>query len=448
MSRSVRAVVIALLTIAALGTQAPVAAADPGQDRAAGIGEVRLPIATRSYRLTFIFSARSGPAGEDPRGSADTFFTENPQYRTRMSVTCLAVTGNRAVVGVSGVLIRDGAEVPIGQEFLVVDGGPDGADDRYAPLETPGPLDCVAPALPPDSYPLAAGNITVHDASPARCGDVVKEDTTLYADLVDCPEAGLVIGARGVTLDLNGHVIDGGGPEGGGRVGVVSVLPDVRIEGGTIRDFLTGVSLGPILRGGGGQDNVLRDLRLIGNGAGLHATQVRGTVVERGVVAGNGVGLLVEGAQIRMEGTSVSGNDRGVRMAFLLGDNVVAGNRIVGNLGDGLVVEREYAFPRPSPSSLSVVRNLVHDNGGDGVLVRDDLTTLVEDNGVRRNGDDGIDVACPDAGCASGGTRVTRNTANRNAGLGIEAGPATTDGGGNRARRNGDPRQCVGVSCE
>ena len=52
------------------------------------------------------------------------------------------------------------------------------------------------------------------------CGDTITTDTTLESDLVDCPNDGIVIGADNITLDLNGHTIDGdgrrvdSGPEG------------------------------------------------------------------------------------------------------------------------------------------------------------------------------------------------------------------------------------------
>ena len=42
---------------------------------------------------------------------------------------------------------------------------------------------------------------------------------------------------------------------------------------------------------------------------------------------------------------------------------------------------------------------------------------------------------------------LTSNRADHNGNLGIEALAGALDGGGNRARRNGDPRQCVGVAC-
>ncbi len=48
-------------------------------------------------------------------------------------------------------------------------------------------------------------------ASAITCGTTITTDTTLDVDLVDCPDHGIVIGADDITLDLNGHVIDGDG---------------------------------------------------------------------------------------------------------------------------------------------------------------------------------------------------------------------------------------------
>ena len=48
-------------------------------------------------------------------------------------------------------------------------------------------------------------------ASHVSCGDTITTDTTLDSDLVNCPNNGIVIGADNITLDLNGHTIDGDG---------------------------------------------------------------------------------------------------------------------------------------------------------------------------------------------------------------------------------------------
>lgn len=48
-------------------------------------------------------------------------------------------------------------------------------------------------------------------AGHVSCGDTITTDTTLHRDLVNCPSNGIVIGADNITLDLNGHTIDGDG---------------------------------------------------------------------------------------------------------------------------------------------------------------------------------------------------------------------------------------------
>ena len=49
------------------------------------------------------------------------------------------------------------------------------------------------------------------------CGRVLTRDTTLRADVLNCPGDGLVIGADGIELRLAGHTVDGA--EGSGSAG-------------------------------------------------------------------------------------------------------------------------------------------------------------------------------------------------------------------------------------
>jgi parallel beta-helix repeat protein len=83
------------------------------------------------------------------------------------------------------------------------------------------------------------------------CGATITLDTTLDRDLVDCPNNGIVIGADDITLDLNGHRIDGDGTEFTDcpkntfcDVGVLNDRHDgVKIKGGSTREFAVGVWL-------------------------------------------------------------------------------------------------------------------------------------------------------------------------------------------------------------
>ena len=83
------------------------------------------------------------------------------------------------------------------------------------------------------------------------CGDTITVDTKLDSDLVDCPNNGLVIGADGVTVNLNGHVITGDGEEFSEcpkrefcDVGVLSDRYDgVTVMNGATRGFNFGVAM-------------------------------------------------------------------------------------------------------------------------------------------------------------------------------------------------------------
>jgi len=71
---------------------------------------------------------------------------------------------------------------------------------------------------------------------------------------------------------------------------------------------------------------------------------------------------------------------------------------------------------------------LLNSNLANGILVDNGATgTLVVRNRAIGNGDDGIDVDAP-------ATTLTRNIANHNHDLGIEAVPGVIDGGGNTPR--------------
>jgi parallel beta-helix repeat protein len=101
----------------------------------------------------------------------------------------------------------------------------------------------------------AVGLLTLSGAEAAdkqpTCGATITLDTTLDRDLVDCPNNGIVIGADDITLDLNGHRIDGDGTEFTDcpkntfcDVGVLNDRHDgVKIKGGSTREFAVGVWL-------------------------------------------------------------------------------------------------------------------------------------------------------------------------------------------------------------
>lgn len=75
--------------------------------------------------------------------------------------------------------------------------------------------------------------------------------------------------------------------------------------------------------------------------------------------------------------------------------------------------------------------------------------TVIEKNTVDRNGFAFPGVAGPDGiHVNEPATTLTKNTANDNDDYGIEAVAGVTDGGGNKARDNGNPAQCLNVFCK
>jgi len=101
-------------------------------------------------------------------------------------------------------------------------------------------------------------------AAEVRCGDTITADSTIHADLTNCPGDGLVIRADNITLDLNGHTIDGDArpgttdPDAGIRL---ETHHGVTVHNGIVQEFDTGVLLDAA-----GQ-NVLRRLTVLRSGA-------------------------------------------------------------------------------------------------------------------------------------------------------------------------------------
>jgi parallel beta-helix repeat protein len=143
--------------------------------------------------------------------------------------------------------------------------------------------------------------------------------------------------------------------------------------------------------------------------------------------------------------------------------NVIARNRVShpsrGRAGVGIEVDGgdHNVFARNSirdtegnaigvgfaPAVGTVVRgNRIRGAGGDGVNVDNKAThTRLKRNHAFGAKDDGLDVN-------NSKTKLTRNETRRNGDLGIEAVRGVTDGGGNRASGNGDPRQCTHIACD
>jgi large repetitive protein len=345
------------------------------------------------------------------------------------------------------------------------------------------------------------------------CGDTITADTTLDRDLTDCPNNGVVIGADDITLDLNGHTIDGDGepfepcPEGSFcDVGVGNDgHSGVRVINGSVTEFAVGVfifaahrnrvvslssstnaffgffifeSARSVVRNSSGNANIPPEgdglglfgshrIKIVGNSfkrnaLGIHVDDSTNNLLKGNLISRtqDGPGMLVQADRNEIRGNVCRRN--GICILVARGSrNVIARNRARGD-DDGIAVEKGrrnllirnriietrkagiylgLAHPPLGGGNNIVRQNVVNGSGMDAfnVTKKDDHSVLRQ-NIARGAGDDGFRVQSPT-------TKLTDNRAIANGDLGIRAVEGVIDGGGNTARRNGDPRQCVNISC-
>jgi parallel beta-helix repeat protein len=102
-----------------------------------------------------------------------------------------------------------------------------------------------------DAVSTAMGSkmFTVTAAPPALvCGATITTDVRLTADLT-CPSDGVVIGAAGLTVDLNGHTLTGPGT-GSSTAGILgfsssngTIFNNLTVMNGTVSNFGTGIDI-------------------------------------------------------------------------------------------------------------------------------------------------------------------------------------------------------------
>lgn len=273
-----------------------------------------------------------------------------------------------------------------------------------------------------------------------QCGDTITASVRLRADLI-CPDspAFSVQSATPITIDLNGHTLHPGISQD--DVGTVTVqhgtldgsITFLRFGGGSVAVRFARVN-GDIGNPGGGSLD-LRNSTINGN------IQIRGATntISRNVIRG---GIRVDdsdtGLTLSITGNLISRSGAAGIAIVMFGpagfpDDVsgtIAYNAINGAAGSGIDISGEVR----NLGSLTVKRNTLAGNGGDGLRLRGDFADLPS--------------AAP-----GGPVTVAGNIAFHNHGRGVdlvwtEGSPSgIVDGGGNIALFNRVRPQCVGVSC-
>jgi parallel beta-helix repeat protein len=274
-------------------------------------------------------------------------------------------------------------------------------------------------------------------ASHVDCGDTITADTTLDSDLEDCPNDGVVIGAAGITLDLNGHRIAGDGKPAAGGCCDAGVLNEgfngVTVEHGSVRGFdLGGFSVGV-------RKNRVLDLGATRNVLfGWAMAESTRSVIRRGTFRRNvppeGDGLGLFGCDhIRIRNNVIRRhNGPGIHIQDSH-HNLVKGNTFSRN-SPAIALGGE---ERPAESNRNRIRRNAITEGG-GILVGPGNRNVIANNRIVR--------AFESIGVDKGhGNRVTRNRVAHPRGAGIRLairnpslGPVRTVVARNRVRASGE----------
>jgi parallel beta-helix repeat protein len=238
--------------------------------------------------------------------------------------------------------------------------------------------------------------------------------------------AGLVVGAPGITIDLNGHAIEGTGSgvgiDNNGR------HDDIRITGGRVIGFGQGVDL---LGTSGAQ---VDRMRFEANGIGVSISNSDHVVVDRvDAVANEFTGMSFSFSEhLTVTRNAIKGSGFGG-----IFDDFSMGNRYDRNT---FTNNRFFGLRLELVERAVLTRNTANGNEFDGIRLGFWTTdTVLQRNRADANGADGFVVDEP-------GNTLRRNEAFDNGGVGIAAPAGTIDGGRNRAADNagGD---CTGVAC-
>jgi parallel beta-helix repeat protein len=181
------------------------------------------------------------------------------------------------------------------------------------------------------------------------CGATVVADVKLDHDLT-CAGDGLVVGADGINIDLNGYSISGSGI----GIGIdVTGRTNVTISGGAIRNFTAGVrvlnSADLVIRGvaflantdgidlqAGSvgvtiKENTFRDTRVRGI---MLRSDTRDNVIKENTFAGNRTGVLINGpVDTIVKANVITGSTlAGIRVGVTATGNTIKENWVASNL--------------------------------------------------------------------------------------------------------------------
>jgi hypothetical protein len=265
------------------------------------------------------------------------------------------------------------------------------------------------------------------------CGQVVTTSAVLAQDLY-CPgSSGVVVGAGGITVELNGHILRGDRSANHWGIDDTGGWDGVKVQNGVVRNFSIGVdaqnadkfSVSNLVASGNyytgvsiltGTQGTIQSTTGDGNGTVGLFIRGNGGSIKASTADGNGfIGMDVEGVGTTARSSTADGNGD---VGFDLGANVklqsVTGN---GNADYGISAIGD---------SVSILSSTFSGNGDLGIIITGNSETV---NGNEASGN----------GFPGGASDLT--------GLGINVnGYTVPPAGSNTAHGNDDPAECSPAS--
>lgn len=315
------------------------------------------------------------------------------------------------------------------------------------------------------------------EATLVQCGQLISESIVVGNNLRACDQGLAVSGSGGITIDLNGHLLEGTGDALENGIDLAG-RDDLIVRDGALRGFWVG------LNASSSERSKVSGIRAVANvSAGFRMVLANSNRFVSSRVEGNGGGFTLDNSDgNEISGSSVVGTTGNAIQAVngstgttLSGNTVSAsgGSGIVMNqsggtrIGGGVARDNASHGIQLTGSPSEVKRVIAARNLGSGLRATTSADTVIKRSRFLGNGARGIEIFDESAviarNKANGNTfvgirvvapataNIERNSANRNGfangvaagdGLGIDATLGST-GGANTAKKNDDPAQCA-----
>ena len=206
----------------------------------------------------------------------------------------------------------------------------------------------------------------------AACGQVVEGLVELNSDL-NCSGDGLIVGADGTTIRLNGHTIRGPGPDSS-KVGIsVGNEDGVRIEGtGTIEGFQAGILAS------GAKGTSITSMTLRGNQIAVFSTGTEDLQAMQNIITKNSIGLASHSSNgLDLTENLISGNQLAGITYVNTRASMISANNILES-DNGIFVDAQSSDNRIEFNN--VLRNTVDMNNANGLAINVNSNSFADNN--------------------------------------------------------------------